>query len=910
MHLPFLHRLANALLEQHGNALERVAVVLPSRRAGIYLRRYLAQAAGRSIWSPEMLDMGAFLERLTGIRQGRTLELLFLLHEAHVVVEGERARPMAEFMQWAPVTLRDMSEVDAHLLDLADLYRDLRSFHEIEDWSMRLGEPSAGQVRLMQQWLSTGALHRTMNEVMGRNGVGTSGSIARHAAGSATAGTLQPPWEAIWFAGLNALDPATTAIVQRLQRDGKAFVAWDADPYYLKDHEQESGYFMRRSIAALGEGRIQPEELLRTLPRTVHSVSVPNPVAQARYAAQYLSELDADERRRTAVVLADEDLLMPFLEALPEDLGPMNITMGVPLSSLPVHGLTEAFLDLHLRVRTDGHDLHALERLFMHPFLHQGAVTGALIAHLRGTQRYRIDPGRIREALGAANVGAADDLMEAITPLDELTAAAIPKRFDALLSHARRIRTTDAFVQEQLYRMAKLQRRLHLALARAGAPDVDLHSYTALRARLVREERITFFGEPLSGLQVMGFLEARAIDHDRVLILGANEGTLPRSAAQQSWIPFAIRRAYKLPLGADTDAITAYHFHRLAQRTADLHLVHDAEGADAGGPSRYIAQWKRELIGRSATELKGSALTARAPVRKRPGIAVAKDAAVVERIDAMRARGISPSALGTWLTCPLDFHFKYVLRIEEAEEMDGKLGSDVLGEAVHAVLEEQYKPFIGQRIEEEALRAAAGGTHDAIRTHLAKSYPNTTLSHGHFKLRIEMAAKAVADHLLAEARRVAGNPTELLHLEQEVVAKTPAGTHFKGRCDRVEVRDGVVHILDLKTGGVQARDLVLGKVEREAIGPQQRYALQLMIYAWCFLQQNPSVERVRAGIIPLQRVSQSEGLLLELEGSTDITRNMTASIGALLDDLIAELMDTATPFTHDPDSRYCGLCVP
>ncbi|MBP6313018.1 MAG: PD-(D/E)XK nuclease family protein [Flavobacteriales bacterium] len=897
------------MLEHHAHELDSIAVVLPSRRAGLYLRKYLAELAGRTIWSPEMLDMGVFMEKISGLRQGHTMEMLFKLHEAHKAVEGERALPIAEFMQWAPIALRDFSEVDAHLLDLESLYRDLRSYEEIENWSLRLGDISAGQQRMINQWRSTGLLHHEMLVRMKAAGIGTSGSIARHASELAKTSNLDFTWKMVWFAGLNALDPASTAVLTDLRKAGKAQFAWDTDLFYLNDHEQEAGIYLRRSIDALGPGVIPPVDLIRTLPRRFRSIAVPSKFAQAKYAAQCLKELSVEERSRTAVILADEDLLMPLLESLSPDIGPINITMGMPLASLPVHGLTEAFIQVHTRATATGHELDALEQLLLHPFLHQGAATSRTIAKLRILQRTRPDMDVILQTASDQGLFAPLELAQAITPMATRTATELPERFNALLNYAKQIRTNDQLVQEQLFRMAKLQRRLALALERAGASDIDLKTYAELRKRLVREEQLAFFGEPLQGMQLMGFLEARAIDHTHIILLGANDGTLPRNTPQQSWIPFEVRRAYKLPLARDSESITAYHFHRLTQHTTDLQLVYDTDEKRAGGPSRYIAQWEHELEGTSGTVFEHESISAPFPARRSIPISIEKDDLVLARIGEILKKGLSPSALGTWLTCPLDFYYKYVLKIRTAEEVDEKLGSDVLGDAVHGVLEDLFKPYKDIELNADDLRETAKGAEQALRTKLSVKFPDSTLDQGYFKLRIAMAGQAMTKYLLAEADRVTDQTTIIQDIELEVEASLRDGTVLKGRCDRTELREGIHHILDLKTGSVQARDLILPDLERDALNADRRYALQLMVYAWCYLMQNPLVPLVRTGIIPLQRASQSEGLFLKITNSDEITRQMLPEIATLLSSLVDELRDPAIPFRHDVNAKYCACCV-
>ena len=398
---------------------------------------------------------------------------------------------------------------------------NLASRTELDEWSFRLNEPmSPGQERMLHQWASTGSLHQRMAALMLERGVATSGALSRHAAERARDGSLLMPWNAVWFAGLNALDPATTAVVQHLRKTGKGHLAWDADHHYLDDARQEAGSFLRRSIGEFGPGSIPPVNELRTRPRKFELVTVPNKIAQARYAAHWLAELDPAARADTAVVLADEDLLMPLLEALPADIGPLNVTMGMPFKALPVQGLVDAFLDLHA-ASPDGSDLHtaSVERSLLHPFLHQGLPTTRTIAALRRMQRARLHADALIGVAATEGMVVHETMRDALGPVDR-TLAQLPARMNALLAWAKATRGGDPFVEEQLFRAARIQHQFEQALARQGVVGMDLTSYALLRKRAVSSERMDFLGEPLMGLQVMGFLETRAIDHARVLLLG------------------------------------------------------------------------------------------------------------------------------------------------------------------------------------------------------------------------------------------------------------------------------------------------------------------------------------------------------------------------------------------------------
>jgi len=907
---PFLQRLADLLVKQHRHEMDRIAVVLPGKRAGLHLRKYLAQANGAALWSPDVLDMGAFMERSSGLSQGGSMEMLFLLYRTYRDLLGERAEDFAEFMEWAPITLRDMSEVDSHLLNIDALYRDLTEYHELEEWSFRLGELSPGQQRLNRQWRSTGDLHRSFAKVMLESGTATSGFVARRGAERITTEAVHIPWKMVWFAGLNALDPASMAVIKTLQERDQARLAWDTDPHYLDDQRQEAGRYLRRAIASLGPGELPPRPAIAQNQRNIRAVAAPNALAQTTYVAQRLAALSEAERSHTAVVLAAEALLLPFLDQLPSDIGPLNVTMGAPLRALPAHGLTESFLDLHVTMAPDGTFLlSSLEALLGHPFLNEGNCTSRLVGALRDLQRARINSDELVSCAWAAGSGYVSDMEACLMPTHADTKE-LAARVLALFTWAKKSAPQDRFVQEQLFQMARLQHRLDSTIHRSGLTAMDLRTYRTIHGKLLREEQLSFLGEPLRGLQVMGLLETRALDHERVIMISANEGVLPPVASQQSWIPFDLRRYHHLPMPADGEAIAAYHFQRTMHLATEVELVYNAGGdADSGERSRFIAQWEHEVIGHSRTSLSEHMVAAPTIARAARTITVTKDAAVMTKLKALCERGLSPSALGTWLRCPLDFHFRYVLGIREKDVADGTLGSDVLGDAVHHVIQELLSPTIGSQLTPALVDAMIPRVPALLLARLAERFPRNTLDHGHFRLRREMAASALQNHLAAERDRCKGSETRILAIEQEVKATLSNGVLLKGRCDRIDERDGVTVVLDVKTGTVRPEDLRLTDLTRKSIGPRQRYALQLLIYAWAYLKQETQRNGVGAGVIPLQRATQASGEFLRIGQTINIGRDQMDGIDALLTTLVSELLDPSVPFTHDPESTYCSCCV-
>ncbi|MFT3884171.1 MAG: PD-(D/E)XK nuclease family protein [Flavobacteriales bacterium] len=907
----FLDRLAAAILSDR-NDLSDVAVVLPSQRAGLYLRHALARAAGGPLWSPQLLTLGSFMEQLSGSRTMPMEQLLFEGYAAYRAVAGNEARELGDFLQWGPTALHDISEADAHLVPLDGFYRDLRSWEEL-DWSFNDMPLSPGQERMVRYWTMMGRMHAALNARLLDKGAGTAGLVERTAAERRPS----PPWERVWFAGSNAFTPAQERVLAYLQELGVARFAWDADRYYLDDRRQEAGMHLRKAIERFGAGELPPIDRLKGEGPRVQVWKTPSDAAQAWAAATSLIGTDAEDRTRTAIVLADEGLLQPLLEALPTELGALNVTMGLPVSALPIGGLLRAFHQVHAGRRTTGWFHADLDRLLGHPFLRHGAGASGIDAFLSGPgsgQQAFVPDASLRAALRELPQPLAGHAEAALAPVEDVRTD-MPRRSDHLLAWARLTMAHDAFATEQIYQASVALRRIHQALAEQDVL-LDPAAYVLLQERVLRTAQVGLFGEPLQGVQVMGALEARALSPERLVVLGAQEGVLPSSSADRSFVPFELRRAYGLPLRDSTEAVQAYNFLRLLQGAQEVVLVH-AEGEAAPGPSRFILQLQHELFDAAPERFEEVDVDVPVPVRASRSIAVRKDPRIIAAFRAALEKGLSPTAIGDWLRCPLDFWYKHILRLREPDVPGPRIGSNVLGEALHAAVEHLYAPWLGSPLRAADLEAAVAQVPDALRQALASAMPASTIEQGQPLLQFNMAVHAAQRFLRNEAREVAqGRRIVPLALERELSAEVPGAPstigvqlRLKGRIDRLDERDGGIVLLDLKTGRVEQSALDLKELSLDALRGDKRYAAQLLVYAWLHMRAEQDVNGLRAGLLPLQRASASKGLFVRVNGEEHLHRALLPALEGLFLDIAREMLDETVPLRHDPDSRYCRFCL-
>lgn len=910
---PFLQLVARAMLAEHGTGLRDVAVVLPSQRAGLYSRKWLAQEAGKAIWSPQVFTMGSFLEELSGLRTMPAEELLFEGYEAYRLAEGGRAQPFGDFLQWGGTMLADISEADAYLQPLDKFYRDLRSWEEIE-WTFNHDPLSRGQQRMVLFWATVGKVHRLLKERLLAQGAGTAGMIEEAAANTSVAGHGR--WKAVWFAGLNALTPAQARVCRHFREAGLAHFAWDGDQYYFNRIGQEAGFHLRKAVEEFGAGKVPMANGLEQQTLRLRTVKAPNEASQAWCAAELLRLSPGADRDRTAIVLADESLFQPLMEALPPDLGPINITMGLPVAQLPVGSFLDALHRLHAGAKHSVGFFHAdVARFLEHPFLRQsirGAPAAKVLEFMAAEPRTHFTPQGLRTV--ALDAGLSAEHAAVFTEVTDVCAD-MPAITAGALSWAKVAVEGDALATEQVYQAALALHRMHVLLTRY-AHQLDVKAYAAVFRRLLGVARIGLFGEPLAGVQVMGMLEARALDPQRLIVLGAQEGTLPAERGGRSFIPFELRRELKMPLRDGHDAVQAYNFLRMLQRADEAALVWPA-GEDSAGPSRFILQLEHELFKDTPGHIETMDLHVPLPAVRSARVVVAKGPEVIAAMRKRLEAGLSPSALGCWLRCPLDFHFRYVLGLRESGDAGVRIAANVLGEALHNAVEQVYRPWLGYPLGSPALLKAEEGIEELVTRELLKKHPQEQLMQGQPLLQLRMAVHAAQRFLRNEAQLVrSGMVITPLNLEMELnrpleLASGHVGSTvvLKGRLDRVDRKDGAVRILDMKTGRVKPEDLNLNGLERDAVMGNKGYAVQLMMYAWLYLMDHPAVEAVQVGILPLQRGTSNEPMLLRLNGADNITRTDLPAIAQLLTDVVREMLDPVLPVEHSASSKYCKFCL-
>ncbi|TFZ64528.1 PD-(D/E)XK nuclease family protein [Hymenobacter sp. UV11] len=622
----FLAEVAAELLATHdADALADLVVIVPTRRAVVYLKNELALATplGQALWAPRIAAMEDYIIERAGVQVEEPIALQLRLFDIFKEIDPELR--FDHFVGWGGLLLQDFSSLDQNLTDTKGVFAYLAEAKALERWQLDPELKTTGLDRYFGFW---GQLHRVylrFKKLLKKDHLAYPGLAYRRAVQHLRA-ELADPKRALpplhYFVGLGGLSKAEETFIDRLHRVGRAELRFDADPFYLDaDSPNRAGQALRRYWQKwdLPRDTYTRQEHLRERPHHVRLLGVANASMQGKLAGQLLAEArQLNPQATVAVVLPDETLLLPVLHGLPpaELVPDFNVTMGLSFQSTALFNLVDLLFEVHLtgiREGAEGTDFgvpkyhhQAVTKLLAHPFLRR--YQQWLDAQADAPQFHNLLDNICRQivqrhlvllpAPTLLKLGLGHPLIEALfrpwNNCDNIIRACY-----VLIDLLKQVYLHEhgAIEAEYLYLFYTLVRQLDSAFD-CREQRLSVRSFRRFLYEQMRGTRLPFAGEPLAQVQIMGLLETRALDFDHVIILSCNENALPAPKRQTSLFPYDVLAEFKLPTYADAEATAAYNFWRLLQRAGRVDLVHvlpGAEGVRTGERSRFLRQLEFDL---------------------------------------------------------------------------------------------------------------------------------------------------------------------------------------------------------------------------------------------------------------------------------------------------------------------------
>lgn len=952
----FLRRTAEYLWAEHGvEELQDIAVVMPSQRGVLYLKKELAYLGDRPFLSPDFHTIEEFALQMT---QSVLVDPVQLLLEAYSCFkEVDDQVDFDRFISWGQLMLKDFDSIDMYLVDPRQMFAFLSEVKSLERWGETYGEADT-QKYITAHTKAYFKLYEHLLEVYGRLqtrltdlGISYRGMAYRDLVNRLVAGKpLAKSYKKIYFIGFNALSKSEEEIIRLLIRQNSAETIWDADAYYVENKYHRAGTWLRdyaksESPKYLSRGPFKwmGRDLLDS-PKRVELIGTANPSAQVFIALDTIRKWQEENgsEEQVALVLADEGLLDQVLLFIGEFKDRLNITMGYSLKKTAIFSWMTKWFKVK-KMFVDGRVPLANFREFMaHPlsiYLQSKELRGDLKSFIEQQKLY-VSSSELVNFLGTEPVWNRifqdGDFMGLLADFqfiaDKMLRSIPAKEWDEDTQAINQVISVLETIEKSV----------------SGHANISVKSGSLLLTQMVQQQKLTFEGAENRSLHVMGLLETRTLDFDRVIILSLNEGSLPGTRKRESLIPLDIASmsTFDLPTFTQADAVASYHFHRLLQRPREVHLLYvmPSEKSGVKEMSRFIKQLQFDW------KAKNSALDWHEPMihfnSSKPEEVnvvsqIAKTEEVLNQVKVnLRDRGLSPSSIAMFATCSLKFYYSQVLNLRKDKEAEDEMGADVFGTWVHKVLE---------IVDDEILSQQHGWYDQAnvqeritnLDDYLDKAMLLIQAREGVYELEkgfnfvLKEVAKTILEQYYLSEPSWSTDRIQLVAIERKFETRVTVtcqqeeiDVRLTGRVDRLDRKGNTYRIIDYKTGKVEKKDLKLtdlGLMDTLTSENFKSKLFQLWFYKFLFTAEMnlPSSDNkelfagiaqdgieIQPGIISFRNLAaqllhEEKGLWFE-EGQS-LEAFVSDSI-QLIGTWVDRILDTRQAFEKTKDIESCQFC--
>lgn len=905
--MAFIQKISDYITNHYDLKKENITIVFPNKRAALQLRTELAKTIKTNFWVPQILSIQQAMEEWSELQLVDNIEVIF-----------EIIKMNQEFFPYAAQMAKDFDEIDQYGVNAEKLFAHLKDAKEIEEWNLSL--ENCVESNYLKFFGSLLTYYNNLRDTLQKNGQGYYGLITKKIASFDDA-TLQKCAQGrkIIFAGFNALTTTEENIIVRLVESGNAVMLWDLDRYYYEDEKQEAGYFARKFFQKhpnlaknfIGDGFLTQEKAINVISVSGNSVQT--------NALQLAFQKDKEDKKdkKSVIVLADESLLIPVLNSIPESCGNIQVTMGYPFDKTIVYHFVDQWFRYQSTLSDDEN------KLYLWTFL-RFCNSDFIKLIFNGLEYKKLNAWLMKMAKDSVYYFKRSDIkqFEEYTQLYDFLNITTKKWLNAkycvnslkevLFVSIAKLGKNDNFTKNQISVAGRIANRLELLLNKYS-DYIKIIDLQMLYAQVAGQMSINLQGDK-EGLQIMGLLETRNLDFDVIHFLSVNEGVLPQNKNNNSLIPFDLRKAYGLPTYDQQQAVYAYHFYRLLQNAKKINLYYNniADLSGMGEPSRFIRQLEYEYAPNNP-KVKLELWQYKSPSinEKQNGIQVEKTDETLEKIHSL-----SPTSIGNYVRCPLQYYWKNVEQIED-KSPDEEIQVNVVGSIIHATLDNFYKLFDHEVISLPLFD-------EMYKKHFKDCYHKSLIDNGFANglpdTGFNYLNKTVIDNMLEnfikyERKFLEENKQlSIIDTEKELEKYIDIQEHklrLHGFADRIDKVGDEIRIIDYKTGKVNPYDV---KINDKVVGitGMAEKAIQLLMYKYLFLSENSknledSEKLINPGIIGFQKLSHGV-YHMEISEAHELSKSFKETCDKYFNEFLEELFNKDIPFTQTEDTKNCSFC--
>ncbi|WP_288980557.1 PD-(D/E)XK nuclease family protein [uncultured Flavobacterium sp.] len=916
----FLDKLSAIILSQSDIELSNCLIVLPNKRAKVFLLESLKNQLGTTSFAPTIISIEDFIQEISSLRTIDPIELLFEFYEVYLsVTDKSKQQSFEEFATWAKTAIQDFNEIDRYLLDPNHVFSYLEDIEALKRWDLQPQDKTKLITTHLEFWAKLPLYYESFYKHLLKKGIGYQGLLYREAVRNLASFTTTITNQ-IYFAGFNALNQAEERIFKHLANENKAKIYWDIDEVFLNDSYHDAGLFIRKFKKEWKPFVNQDFEWVVnhfSEEKNIEIIGTPKSIGQAKIVGTIIEKIQSENPNleKTAVVLGDENLLLPVLYGLPESVDALNITMGYPSKNNPAQLLISKLFKLHTNAKQRNEKSYTFYYkevldILNHPLVEPYCKVEEVVKVINNNnftffsnqklfslyeEKYPNTENKFFQLLFTRWDDSISDILANLNSI-LLTIKSYLSNDDA------EEKVTKAFVYSVFKTINKLT-NYHETYNQIES----LPSLQAIYKQIIDLAEVSFEGEPLSGLQVMGVLESRVLDFENVIITSVNEGKFPAGKSQNSFIPYDVKKELGLPTYKEKDAIYCYHFYHLLLRAENVWLLYntDNEGIDAGEKSRFITQL--EIEKQPKHNITSTIYNAVLPEKAYEPVTIPKTDKILTRLQEIATdKGFSPSSLTNYIRNPLQFYMQRILRINEADEVEENIAVNTLGTIIHNALEELYTPYLNQFLALHHIEAMEAKIDEVILKHFKEIYKEGEITRGKNLLAFEVAKRNVYNFLQLEKKDIEeGQAIKVLLLEASLSCEIEVKSlsfpiKIAGKVDRIEERNGAIRIIDYKTGKVNGNSLKIQDFGDLTSDIKNEKIIQLLCYALMFenheLKQN---REVSAGIVSFKNKKNGFlpfGLGIGKDAELVISNDILEDFKSELETLILEIFNPEIPF--------------
>ncbi|RKE98732.1 PD-(D/E)XK nuclease family protein [Ichthyenterobacterium magnum] len=900
-------------LQEKNTNFSQTTFILPSRRAGSFLKNILSKHTSKTIFSPEILSIEEFVESLSNIVSSTNTELLFEFYAIYLkTIPKQQIEPFDSFSKWSQILIQDFNEIDRFLIEPNQIFDYLSAIKEIENQHWSLEEEQTQSIKnYLLFWNRIKTLYKLFNESLLSKQKGYQGLIYREAVENLEQYIATHKNKNYIFIGFNALNKAEQHIIQELLQQGLAKIYWDIDSTFFNNPIHDAGLFTRQHKKNWPYFRKENFNWISNLyasEKNINLIGAPKNISQIKYVSELLNGIQVDKNliENTAIVLGDETLLLPLLNSIPEGINNLNITMGLPLRSIPLSTLFEVLFSIH---KSSSKALYykdvitVISHQFIKPILDDKGSTYSdkIATYIQENNIIYVTLEQLKKLAGPK-----EELIKILFSswLDnpEIAINNCSKLIMYIKGYFDEEKDKNLLPLEYLYRFNNIFNELN-SLNSTYSHIYNIKTLHNLYKEIIKNESLDFKGEPLKGLQIMGMLESRVLDFETVIITSVNEGILPAGKSNNSFIPFDVKLENGLPTYKEKDAVYTYHFYRLLQRAKNIYILYNTEPdvLNGGEKSRFITQLEIE----SKHNINNYIVAPKVTKIEQQLNSIVKNADAVKRIQEIANKGFSPSSLTNYVRNPIDFYYQKILGIQEFNDVEENVALNTLGTIIHNTLEDFYKPLTGSFLSINLIKKMKSNIEDTVMFHFKNEYKEGDITKGKNLIIFEIAKHYISNFLNLEIESLTKeNEIKIIAIETENnvqinIEELNFKVNLTGKVDRVDEFNGVTRIIDYKTGRVDQ-----GKVEvvdwKNITQDYDKYSksFQVLMYAYMMFRSKMVTLPLEAGIISFKNLNS--GFLRFAKKESQYTRTK--------EQLITE--DTLGAFEKELKKLIIEICNP